>query len=185
MKTKMPEDNRAPTLARKGPIQVYIAKYSYDPFEHSPNENPDAELPLDSGDYVLVYGDMDEVSTHTTRPNTLRMKTPMRSCLSIPETMFLSTVIWMRWVLVWPCEHSPNENRDASCLWIPGTMFSSTVIWTRWVLVWPSEHSPNENRDAELPLDSRDYVLVYGDMDELNDLCKYSTHRLIRTLFKE
>uniref|UniRef100_A0A0B7AG05 SH3 domain-containing protein n=1 Tax=Arion vulgaris TaxID=1028688 RepID=A0A0B7AG05_9EUPU len=41
--------------AHKGPIQVYIAKYNYDPFEFSPNENPEAELPLTAGDYVLVW----------------------------------------------------------------------------------------------------------------------------------
>ncbi|CAL1545027.1 unnamed protein product, partial [Lymnaea stagnalis] len=46
--------------AQKGPIQVYIAKYNYDPFEFSPNENPEAELPLTAGDYVLVVGEMDE-----------------------------------------------------------------------------------------------------------------------------
>ncbi|GFR99974.1 peripheral-type benzodiazepine receptor-associated protein 1 [Elysia marginata] len=46
--------------ARKGPIQVYIAKYNYDPFTLSPNENPEMELPLTAGDYVLVVGDMDE-----------------------------------------------------------------------------------------------------------------------------
>ena len=49
--------------AQKGPIQVYIAKYNYDPFEFSPNENPEAELPLTAGDYVLVVGEMDEVSS--------------------------------------------------------------------------------------------------------------------------
>lgn len=48
--------------SKKAPIQVYIVKYSYDPYQHSPNENPEAELPLSSGDYVLVLGDMDEVS---------------------------------------------------------------------------------------------------------------------------
>ncbi|KAH9514572.1 hypothetical protein Btru_025681 [Bulinus truncatus] len=46
--------------AHKGPIQVYMAKYNYDPFEYSPNENPEAELPLTAGDYVLVVGEMDE-----------------------------------------------------------------------------------------------------------------------------
>ncbi|GFR85356.1 RIMS-binding protein 2 [Elysia marginata] len=51
--------------ARKGPIQVYIAKYNYDPFTLSPNENPEMELPLTAGDYVLVVGDMDEVRPHT------------------------------------------------------------------------------------------------------------------------
>ncbi|KAK3083880.1 hypothetical protein FSP39_004557 [Pinctada imbricata] len=59
MKSKALEDKLS-VPGRKGPIQVYIAKYSYDPFQHSPNDNPDAELPLDAGDYVLVYGEMDE-----------------------------------------------------------------------------------------------------------------------------
>ena len=54
-------ESRLSVLAKKGPIQVYIAKYSYDPYQYSPNENPEAELPLHSGDYVLIYGDMDEV----------------------------------------------------------------------------------------------------------------------------
>ncbi|XP_060079138.1 peripheral-type benzodiazepine receptor-associated protein 1-like [Ylistrum balloti] len=54
------EDSRRSGLGMKGPLQVYIAKYTYDPFQHSPNENPDAELPINTGDYLLVYGDMDE-----------------------------------------------------------------------------------------------------------------------------
>ncbi|XP_052272228.1 peripheral-type benzodiazepine receptor-associated protein 1-like isoform X3 [Dreissena polymorpha] len=53
-------ESRLSVLAKKGPIQVYIAKYSYDPYVFSPNENPEAELPLKAGDYVLVYGEMDE-----------------------------------------------------------------------------------------------------------------------------
>ena len=48
---------RSPT-----PFQVFIAKYSYDPDQYSPNENPDVELALTAGDYLFVYGDMDEVS---------------------------------------------------------------------------------------------------------------------------
>ena len=43
------------------PFQVFIAKYSYDPEQYSPNENPDVELALTAGDYLFVYGDMDEV----------------------------------------------------------------------------------------------------------------------------
>ncbi|KAL3858376.1 hypothetical protein ACJMK2_012967, partial [Sinanodonta woodiana] len=53
-------ESRLSVLAKKGPIQVFMAKYSYDPYQHSPNDNPDAELPLNSGDYVLIYGEMDE-----------------------------------------------------------------------------------------------------------------------------
>ncbi|GLH03419.1 RIMS-binding protein 2, partial [Gryllus bimaculatus] len=44
----------------KGRCFVFIAKYSYDPLSQSPNENPEAELPLGAGDYVLVWGPMDE-----------------------------------------------------------------------------------------------------------------------------
>ena len=55
-------DSRLSVLAKKGPIQVYSAKYSYDPYKYSPNENPEAELPLQAGDYVLIYGEMDEVT---------------------------------------------------------------------------------------------------------------------------
>ncbi|XP_065934810.1 RIMS-binding protein 2 isoform X12 [Magallana gigas] len=60
MKISAIDESRHSILAKKGPIQVFQAKYSYDPFQHSPNENPDAELPINAGDYVLVYGEMDE-----------------------------------------------------------------------------------------------------------------------------
>ena len=45
--------------------QVYMAKYSYDPVEYSPNENPESELKLNAGEYIFVYGHMDEVSAAT------------------------------------------------------------------------------------------------------------------------
>jgi hypothetical protein len=51
-------------MSRKVPFQVYVAKYNYDPEQYSPNENPDAELILLTGDYIFVYGDVDEVN-HT------------------------------------------------------------------------------------------------------------------------
>ncbi|ELU13741.1 hypothetical protein CAPTEDRAFT_98367, partial [Capitella teleta] len=37
-----------------------VAKYSYDPNQFSPNESPDSELTLNAGDYIFVYGAMDE-----------------------------------------------------------------------------------------------------------------------------
>nr|XP_047912614.1 peripheral-type benzodiazepine receptor-associated protein 1-like [Anser cygnoides] len=40
-------------------LRKFLARYSYDPFE-GPNEHPEAELPLTAGEYVYVYGDMDE-----------------------------------------------------------------------------------------------------------------------------
>lgn len=44
----------------KGRCFVYFARYSYDPFAQSLNDNPESELPLTAGDYVLVWGDADE-----------------------------------------------------------------------------------------------------------------------------
>ena len=43
-------------------MAVYIAKYNYDPFRFSPNENPEAELTINAGDYIFIVGEMDEVS---------------------------------------------------------------------------------------------------------------------------
>nr|XP_012632145.1 RIMS-binding protein 3C [Microcebus murinus] len=40
-------------------LKVFLAQYSYNPFE-GPNEHPEGELPLTAGDYVYVFGDMDE-----------------------------------------------------------------------------------------------------------------------------
>ncbi|XP_076801089.1 peripheral-type benzodiazepine receptor-associated protein 1-like isoform X2 [Clavelina lepadiformis] len=39
-------------------LKVYIAKYTYNPFE-GPNMRPELELPLTAGDYVYVHGNMD------------------------------------------------------------------------------------------------------------------------------
>jgi len=44
----------------KGRCFVYFARYSYEPFSQSLNDNPESELPLNAGDYVLVWGDADE-----------------------------------------------------------------------------------------------------------------------------
>ncbi|XP_064323679.1 peripheral-type benzodiazepine receptor-associated protein 1 isoform X1 [Phalacrocorax carbo] len=50
-----------PEPGSQGPakLQVFLARYSYNPFE-GPNENPEAELPLTAGEYIYIYGDMDE-----------------------------------------------------------------------------------------------------------------------------
>ncbi|XP_066268629.1 RIMS-binding protein 2-like isoform X4 [Branchiostoma lanceolatum] len=40
-------------------LAVYIARYSYNPYD-GPNDNPEAELSFQAGEYVYVYGDMDE-----------------------------------------------------------------------------------------------------------------------------
>ncbi|KAK3750645.1 hypothetical protein QZH41_012818 [Actinostola sp. cb2023] len=39
---------------------VFIARFSYDPFQHSPNDCPEAELAFQAGDYLYVFGDIDE-----------------------------------------------------------------------------------------------------------------------------
>ncbi|XP_066551248.1 peripheral-type benzodiazepine receptor-associated protein 1 isoform X1 [Amia ocellicauda] len=48
-----------PDIRTPAKLQVFIARYSYNPFD-GPNENPEAELPLTAGEYIYVYGDMDE-----------------------------------------------------------------------------------------------------------------------------
>ncbi|KAI4482819.1 hypothetical protein M0804_008672 [Polistes exclamans] len=44
----------------KGRCYVYTARFTYEPFQHSPNENPEAELPVQGGDYLLVWGQPDD-----------------------------------------------------------------------------------------------------------------------------
>lgn len=41
-------------------VHIFQALYNYDPNQYSPNEQPSEELQLTSGDFVVVYGDMDE-----------------------------------------------------------------------------------------------------------------------------
>jgi hypothetical protein len=50
-------------------LSVYIARYSYDPYQHSPNECPDAELAFQAGDYLYVFGDFDDVSIKNIKNN--------------------------------------------------------------------------------------------------------------------
>ncbi|XP_043857970.1 peripheral-type benzodiazepine receptor-associated protein 1 isoform X2 [Dromiciops gliroides] len=47
------------SILRGAKLQVFLARYSYNPFE-GPNENPEAELPLTAGEYIYIYGNMDE-----------------------------------------------------------------------------------------------------------------------------
>lgn len=54
-------DNSDVDPAIQEKLAVYIARYSYDPYQHSPNENPDMELAFQAGDYLYVFGEMDEV----------------------------------------------------------------------------------------------------------------------------
>ena len=46
---------------RKQPaeLRAFIARYSYDPFD-DPKERPELELPLVAGQYVYIFGDVDE-----------------------------------------------------------------------------------------------------------------------------
>uniref|UniRef100_A0AAV2J8R2 RIMS-binding protein 2 n=1 Tax=Knipowitschia caucasica TaxID=637954 RepID=A0AAV2J8R2_KNICA len=44
---------------RASKLQVFIARYSYNPYD-GPNDNPEVELPLTAGEYIYMYGDMDE-----------------------------------------------------------------------------------------------------------------------------
>ena len=39
---------------------LYICKYSYSPLDTSPNDNPEAELPLFAGDYLFILSNCDE-----------------------------------------------------------------------------------------------------------------------------
>ncbi|XP_077360966.1 peripheral-type benzodiazepine receptor-associated protein 1 isoform X2 [Festucalex cinctus] len=51
----------APYTASRGAskLQVFIARYSYSPYD-GPNDNPEMELPLTAGEYIYVYGGMDD-----------------------------------------------------------------------------------------------------------------------------
>ncbi|KAM3933650.1 peripheral-type benzodiazepine receptor-associated protein 1 isoform 5-T5 [Leptodactylus fuscus] len=51
--------NPEPETRSSAKLQVFLARYSYNPFD-GPNENPEAELPLTAGEYIYIYGDMDD-----------------------------------------------------------------------------------------------------------------------------
>ncbi|KAM9329364.1 RIMS-binding protein 2 isoform 1-T1 [Gastrophryne carolinensis] len=61
LESDMDNEQNTNTSKRRysGKVHLCIARYSYNPFD-GPNENPEAELPLVSGKYLYVYGDMDE-----------------------------------------------------------------------------------------------------------------------------
>lgn len=42
-------------------LSIFIAKYNYDPILYSPNDNPEMELAFQAGDYLYVYGQVDQV----------------------------------------------------------------------------------------------------------------------------
>lgn len=47
-------------IPARGRCKVFMAKYGYDPYKQSPNENPDNELAFNAGDYIMVFDDIDE-----------------------------------------------------------------------------------------------------------------------------
>lgn len=47
-------------IPNRGRCKVFMARYHYDPYKQSPNENPDAEVTLICGDFILVFGGVDE-----------------------------------------------------------------------------------------------------------------------------
>ncbi|KAM6970622.1 peripheral-type benzodiazepine receptor-associated protein 1 [Aplochiton taeniatus] len=51
----------APYTASRGEgrLHVFIARYSYNPYD-GPNDNPEVELPLTAGEYIYVYGGVDD-----------------------------------------------------------------------------------------------------------------------------
>ncbi|XP_075450663.1 peripheral-type benzodiazepine receptor-associated protein 1 isoform X3 [Ascaphus truei] len=51
--------NPEPETRAPAKLQVFLARYSYNPFD-GPNETPEAELPLTAGEYIYIYGDMDD-----------------------------------------------------------------------------------------------------------------------------
>uniref|UniRef100_H0VNQ7 Uncharacterized protein n=1 Tax=Cavia porcellus TaxID=10141 RepID=H0VNQ7_CAVPO len=54
-----PLEVRDPEAPSTSKLKIFQAKYDYNPFE-GPNEHPEHELPLTAGEYVYVFGDLDE-----------------------------------------------------------------------------------------------------------------------------
>ncbi|XP_032954320.1 RIMS-binding protein 3A-like [Rhinolophus ferrumequinum] len=49
-------NSEAPAIPK---LKIFLVRYNYNPFE-GPNEHPESELPLTAGDYIYIFGDMDE-----------------------------------------------------------------------------------------------------------------------------
>ncbi|VDN50436.1 unnamed protein product [Dracunculus medinensis] len=47
-------------LRQKPTARLFRALFQYIPVRDSPNDNPQLELPLQAGEYILVHGEMDE-----------------------------------------------------------------------------------------------------------------------------
>lgn len=77
---------KMPLPASQHAFQVFVAKYNYDPVQYSPNENPEAELALTAGDYLFIYGEMDEVRwwcTHSAIIHSMLKKLPLKLWVTI------------------------------------------------------------------------------------------------------
>lgn len=55
--TKLPQTSNKQHTVNVG--LFFISKCSYNPYD-GPNDNPEVELPLTAGEYIYVYGDMDD-----------------------------------------------------------------------------------------------------------------------------
>ncbi|KPM03525.1 RIMS-binding protein 2-like protein [Sarcoptes scabiei] len=47
-------------IPNRGRCKVFIARYNYDPYKYSPNENPETEVTLLAGDFILIFNNIDE-----------------------------------------------------------------------------------------------------------------------------
>lgn len=65
-------------------LSIFIAKYNYDPMLFSPNENPEMELAFQAGDYLYVYGDIDEVRGNIMLHKCAKIHARKRATLSMP-----------------------------------------------------------------------------------------------------
>ena len=54
------QTNEVQLLSNKQKYFLYTCKYTYDPFKSSPNDNPEAELPLAIGEYLFILSEEDE-----------------------------------------------------------------------------------------------------------------------------
>ena len=60
-----PEPEKSIPILVKEKYFLYTCKYSYDPFKNSPNDNPEAELPLIAGEYLFILNEEDEDGFYT------------------------------------------------------------------------------------------------------------------------
>ena len=60
----LPPQNPIPIVVKEKYF-LYACKYSYDPFKNSPNDNPEAELPLTAGEFLFILNEEDEDGFYT------------------------------------------------------------------------------------------------------------------------